>query len=486
ATKYGKLRGQQIEVDGAEKHVNVFLGIPFAKPPIGPLRFSPPQSAEPWNKLRDATSYPPMCLQDPVMGQKLADVFTNRKEKLILQNSEDCLYLNIYTPVHSDKKDKLPVMVWIHGGGLVIGSASTYDGSVLAAFEDVVVVTIQHRLGILGYFSTGDEHARGNWGYLDQVAALQWIQENIEHFGGDPGSVTIFGESAGGASVSLLVGSPCSSNFKRLNTLSSSAEMVGCLKGKTEEEILNATHKMHAVFIPEIADGVFLPTAPRELLEQRKFNQVPYIIGVNNNEFGWIFPTVRYLNTYIHTYIHFGFISHPIHIAQGVHFLTDEYLGDTEDPIQLRDGFFELLEDAMAIVPSIKNAKYLAGAGNLMYVYDFCHRSSLYAGLRPDFVKADHGDEIGFVFGKPFLAGNAAAEERNLSRTVMKYWTNFARNGNPNGEGLVTWPAYDVNERYLEIDLNQTEAQKLKEKRVEFWTKILPEKLMESRKEHTK
>ncbi|NXY84530.1 SASB hydrolase, partial [Alcedo cyanopectus] len=206
-TKYGRVQGYQFKVDVAERTVNVFLGIPFAKPPVGPLRFSEPQPPEPWKGVRDATSYPPMCLQDKVQGQFISDLTDNRKEKVLLQVSEDCLYLNVYTP-SSTENEKLPVFVWIHGGGLVLGAASSYDGSALAAFDNVVVVTIQYRLGIVGYFSTGDKHARGNWGYLDQVAALQWIQENIIHFGGDPLSVTIAGESAGGVSVSALVLSP--------------------------------------------------------------------------------------------------------------------------------------------------------------------------------------------------------------------------------------------------------------------------------------
>ncbi|NXS61696.1 SASB hydrolase, partial [Brachypteracias leptosomus] len=207
-TKYGRVQGYQFKVDAAGRSVNVFLALPFAKPPVGPLRFSEPQPPEPWKGVRDATSYPPMCLQDKVQGQLLSDGITNRKEKIILQTSEDCLYLNVYTPISQEKEGKLPVFVWIHGGGLVFGAASSYDGSALAAFENVVVVTIQYRLGIVGFFSTGDKHARGNWGYLDQVAALQWIQENIVHFGGDPSSVTIVGESAGGISVSALVLSP--------------------------------------------------------------------------------------------------------------------------------------------------------------------------------------------------------------------------------------------------------------------------------------
>ncbi|KGL83520.1 Fatty acyl-CoA hydrolase precursor, medium chain, partial [Tinamus guttatus] len=152
-------------------------------------------------------SYLFRCLQDKVLGQYDSDYIANRKEKVPLEMSEDCLYLNVYSPSGAGEQEKLPVFVWIHGGGFVLGAASPYDGSALAAFDNVVVVTIQYRLGILGYFSTGDEHAQGNWGYLDQVAALRWIQENIIKFGGNPASVTIAGESAGGISVSALVSS---------------------------------------------------------------------------------------------------------------------------------------------------------------------------------------------------------------------------------------------------------------------------------------
>nr|CAI9697009.1 unnamed protein product [Rangifer tarandus platyrhynchus] len=154
--------------------------------------------------MKNTTSYPPVCSQDRVGAQLLSDLFTNRKENISLTFSEDCLYLNIYTPADLTKRSRLPVIVWIHEGGLLMGGASTFDGLVLSAHENVVVVTIQYRLGIWGFFSTGDEHSRGNWGHLDQVAALRWVQENIANFGGDPGSVTIFGESAGGESVSVL------------------------------------------------------------------------------------------------------------------------------------------------------------------------------------------------------------------------------------------------------------------------------------------
>ncbi|XP_066494025.1 fatty acyl-CoA hydrolase precursor, medium chain-like [Tiliqua scincoides] len=518
-TKHGRLRGQQIYIGEAERNVSVFLGVPFAKPPIGPLRFSPPEPPEPWSSLRNATSYPPMCLQDRATGQQLSDDFTNRKEKLSWTMSENCLYLNIYTPATSDMKEKLPVMVWIHGGGLAVGAASTYDGSALAAFENVIVITLQYRLNIFGFFSTGDEFARGNWGLLDQVAALRWIQENIADFGGDPKSVTIFGESSGGSSVSLLVLSPLANGLfhkaisesgvafiepstfhpaetaKKTAALAgcdpavTTAEMVHCLREKTGEEILNVTLKLSIIMMPPVVDGVFLPKSGLELYTAKEINEVPYMIGVNNHEFGRLLPILLKfpdLTEGLDKEMVISVIKAMKHMTgvppEHVHILEEEYLVGTEDPSQLRDQLADLLGDCMFVVPSIKIAKLHRDAGYPVYFYEFQHQPSAYAGVRPDYVRSDHGDEIGFVFGKPFLAGDATEEEQHLSRKVMSYWANFARTGDPNSEGLVTWPAYDQNEQYLEIDLKQKAAQRLKEKRVIFWTKVLPQKLAESKR----
>uniref|UniRef100_A0A670IP26 Carboxylic ester hydrolase n=1 Tax=Podarcis muralis TaxID=64176 RepID=A0A670IP26_PODMU len=511
---------------GTERLVDVFLGIPFAKPPTGSLRFSSPQPPEPWDGVRDATTYPAVCPQDLDI---LKGIQKRWKEKHPpFRSSEDCLYLNIYTPADSPKASKLPVMVWIHGGNMIFGAASRFDGSALAAYEDVVVVILQYRLGILGFFSTGDESARGNWALLDQLAALQWIQENIGAFGGDPELVTLFGVSAGSMSASAHVMSPLSKGLFHRAILESgvsqlpivfqnrsksaekiarifgcemttSAALVQCLRQKSEQELINADLSRQVSDMngreraptPSL-DGVFMPKTPEEILAGREVSAVPLMVGVTNHEFGWNsltkgtfekggdppppqqwpFPTISFL------------------LSQGIPLellpmVLDEYLGDTNDLDELRDGFLDLIGDVFIVIPSIKTLRYHRETGAPTYFFEYQHRPSLYHDTKPDYVKADHADEVGFVFGGPFLTGDATEEEKVLSRTMMKYWANFARSGNPNGEGLVEWPAYNTQEQYLEINLKQKVSMKLKEKKVEFWLKTVPEKVDEVRRKHT-
>uniref|UniRef100_A0A2K6K476 Carboxylic ester hydrolase n=1 Tax=Rhinopithecus bieti TaxID=61621 RepID=A0A2K6K476_RHIBE len=512
-TVQGKVLGKFVSLEGFAQPVAVFLGIPFAK-------FTPPQPAEPWSFVKNSTSYPPMCTQDPKAGKFLSDLLTNRKENISLKVSKDCLYLNIYTPADLTKKNRLPVMVWICGGGLMVGAASTYDGQVLAAHENVVVVTIQYRLGIWGFFSTGDEHSRGNWGHLDQLAALRWVQDNIASFGGNPGSVTIFGESAGGESVSVLIFSPLSKNLfhraisesgvaltpalleegdikplaeKIANTAgcqtTSSAVMVHCLRQKTEEELLETTLKMNFLTLdlhgdprksyphtPTVIDGVVLPKTPEELQAERKFHTVPYIVGFNKKEFGWFLPTVRRHRPFGGTHPPKSALLSlvPGHIPKElIPEATEKYLGGTDDPVKKKDLFLDLMGDVLFDVPSVIVARHHRDAGAPTYMYEFQYRPSFSSDMKPKTVIGDHGDELFSVLGAPFLKGNGASEEEiRLSKMVMKFWANFACNGNPNGEGLPHWPEYNQEEGYLQIGANTQEAQKLKDKEVAFWTNL--------------
>ncbi|XP_069860948.1 pyrethroid hydrolase Ces2e-like [Dipodomys merriami] len=513
-THTGQVQGSLVHVNDTNVGVHTFLGIPFAKPPIGPLRFAPPEPPEPWSGVRDATSYPAMCLQDASPINTLITIILNLNIPPF-STSEDCLYLNIYSPASANGSSALPVMVWIHGGALVMGMASLYDGCRLAATENVVVVTIQYRLGVLGFFSTGDQHATGNWGFLDQVAALRWVQQNIAHFGGNPNRVTIFGESAGGMSISLHVVSPMSrglfhgaimqsgvalapglitSSFeeivKMVANLSAceqvdSEALVRCLRGKNEEEMLAITKSSPNT--AGVVDGVFLTRQPKELLASADFHPVPSIIGVNNDEFGWLLPvisgfadTIKGINRQTLPAIMkntVGLMNLP---AECAHLLMEEYMGNTEDTQTLQAQFQDMMGDFMFVIPALQVAHFQRSHVPV-YFYEFQHPHGLIQSLRPPHVKADHGDEVDFVFGSSFCGSSPdfSEAEELLSRRMMKYWANFARNGNPNSEDLIHWPMFDQNEQYLQLDIHPAVGQALKASRLKFWTKTLPQKIQE-------
>ncbi|XP_051025153.1 acylcarnitine hydrolase-like [Acomys russatus] len=513
-THIGQVQGRLIYLNDTKVGVHTFLGIPFAKPPLGQLRFAPPESPEPWSGVRDATAYPARCLQN----SETVNAESLEMMKLTLppsSTSEDCLYLNIYVPAHAHEGSSLPVMVWIHGGALVMGMASIHDGSVLAAMEDVVVVTIQYRLGILGFFSTGDQHARGNWGYLDQVAALHWVQQNIARFGGDPDSVTIFGESAGGTSVSSHVVSPMSQGlFHRAimesgvallpDLISNTSEviyttvanlsgceavesetLVRCLRSKSEEEILaiNKVFKM----IPAVVDGKFLPKHPLELLASVDFHPVPSIIGVNNDEYGWLLPmivgtaeTIKEITRENLQAVLKKTAAQMMLPPECSDLLIEEYMGDTEDPQTLQIQFKEMMGDFMFVIPALQVANFQSSHAPV-YFYEFCHKANFLKDTRPSHVRADHGDEVFFVFGSSFwgIKLDLTEEEELLSRRMMKYWANFARHGNPNSEGLPYWPMLHHEEQYLQLDTQPAVGRALKARRLQFWTKTLPQKIQE-------
>ncbi|KAM9854903.1 carboxylesterase 3 [Aulostomus maculatus] len=514
--KNGRIRGEYVTVKGTDKRVKQFLGIPFARPPVGPLRLTAPQDVEPWEGERDATHHPPMCIQDP-------DIVVNVSRTMSMQYtppelSEDCLYLNVYTQAEAAKGDKLPVMVWIHGGGLTMGAASQYDGAPLVAYENIVMVIIQYRLGILGLLSTGDEHAQGNWGFLDQLAALRWVQENIEAFGGDPQTVTIAGESAGAISASILTLSPQAkglfhraifqSGVATLGTYTTSrplgqakvvANLTGCddtsteklilcLKGKSKGELVDAAKKMK-IYLGAVVDGVFLTDTAEELLKKKEVLKVPVMMGITNDEFGWILPqsfvppgwergmsreaAMAVMNMF-----------NPAGASAANSLILDEYLKTASAPEEIRDGFTEIMGDLLMMLPVIKVAGYHSDVGAPVYMYEFVYRAEIHKHTRPSFVKADHADDVGFVFGGCFwnghikIIGNITKEDESVCRTMMAYWGSFVRTGSPGGPGLVSWPQYDrQKQEYMELGLNQTIKQKLKKDKVHFATVTLPQKL---------
>ncbi|KAK1887245.1 Fatty acyl-CoA hydrolase precursor medium chain [Dissostichus eleginoides] len=510
-TKLGSLRGQTLSVKGQENGVHAYLGIPFAKPPVDPaLRLAAPQPVEGWEGVRDATKQPPMCVQYKKLTLDLLEKLGGMLVDLP-DISEDCLYLNIYTPADRTPDAKLPVMVWIHGGGLAMGSASTYDGSALAAYQDMVVVLIQYRLGLLGFLSTGDEHMSGNFGMLDQVEALRWIQQHIHNFGGNPDVVTIFGESAGGVSVSLLLLSPLSdglfhhaiaeSGTAGMDLLVANdplpvAQMVANMSGCSLESTQKIADCMRIVNVKTIealgedqtlrisvnVDGHFLRKTVDELFHTHELLTVPFMTGINNDEGGWMLAgvfappnwTEGIDKEHLMNSLYLFFPNPEEAIIRDL--LLEEYIGTGEDRVKNRDGFTELLGDMIFNIPAIKTAIAHRDAGADVYLYEYHQEGQALLGVTTEMRSLQFSDcalQLPMSHYEP-----CTEEEEQLSRKMMSYWSNFARTGSPNGDGLAHWPKYGTGEEYLSIDLKeQVAGQHLREKRFVFLTQTLPEKI---------
>jgi para-nitrobenzyl esterase len=418
-----------------------------------------------------------------------------------VQTSEDCLTLNVWTP-DARPPGKLPVMVWIHGGGLVQGASSLswYDGARLAA-QGVVVVSINYRLGLLGFLAhpaLGD--TSGNWGLLDQVAALKWIHENAAAFGGDPQRVTIFGESAGGESVCTLMATPSASGlfsqaviesaacmavgtpFKRLRgdpapaketaeqqglrvaqmlgCPADGAAAVACLRSKTTDEILATIKQKLGFFGPGekfgfVQDGVVLPQAPRTLLDAGKLPKMPTMVGTTADE-GTLFapPIKRWFGFNYFVKALFGAS------ADSVAALYPQEKYDTP-----RAAAAAITGDATFTCNARITARGLRKANAPVFRYQFAHVPS----WMPSSMGATHGSEIPFVFDS-MDPSKGTPEEKALAKTISGYWVHFAKTGNPNGEGLPDWEPYDTaTDSYQRLDVPVSGAAGLRTEQCDFF-----------------
>ena len=479
-TKSGAVEG--VAVSGSD--VRVFKGIPFGAPPVGDLRWKPPQPPASWLGVRKATEFGARCMQAHIYDDM---IFRDG-------NSEDCLYLNVWTPAKSES-DRLPVMVWIYGGGFKSGSASEprQDGERLAA-NGVVVVGFNYRLGVFGFFSHPEltaespSHASGNYGLLDQVAALQWVKENIAAFGGDPGNVTIFGESAGSFSVSAMMATPLARGlFHRAIGESGAffpaahgglgaqplaiseqagvafaktlgAESLAALRAKSADDVLKAAQSGQIRFSPNI-DGLLLTKDPRETFANREQSKVPLLAGWNADEMrgGVVMadpkPTAR--SFVAETRQRFG---------EHADAILSAYPASTDD---------EALESAAALgsdmLIGFSTWKWLEMHGQTgqspLYRYSFDRKIPVPPDMKingkPATAKdvgARHSGEIEYVFGQLDSVPKVTWEpsDRALSDLMMTYWSNFAKTGDPNGAGLPAWPRYEKRTGYQVMHLDET------------------------------
>jgi para-nitrobenzyl esterase len=439
----------------AEDGLAVYRGIPFAAPPVGELRWRAPQPAAKWDGVKQAVKFGPACTQPTRNPAQEPGV------------SEDCLYLNVWTPA-KQASDRIPVLVWIYGGGFNAGATSepNYSGEMLAK-KGVVLVSIAYRVGLLGFFAhpelTAESplHASGNYGLLDMIAGLHWIKRNIAAFGGDPNKVTIFGESAGGIAVSMLCVSPLAKGLfegaisesggsfgpPRPNTLPgenlkrlADAEKSGLESAKTASAAsLAELRKIPASTLAggrglawPIIDGRVIPDDQYKLYRSKLYNDTPILVGYNSDE-GSSFSPPKTPEEYVAS----------VKARYGPH--ADKLLaaypsGDATVAKTARD----LTRDAMFGWHTWIWARLEANAGKSKVFYYYFDQHPEYAAdsARAGY-GAGHGADVAYVF-QHLNKSNPQIREQDIaiSDAVATYWTNFAKHGDPNGPGVPQWPAF--------------------------------------------
>ncbi|KAJ4935399.1 hypothetical protein JOQ06_016935 [Pogonophryne albipinna] len=522
-TKQGKVQGTLLSVLGGD--VRSFLGIPYGKPPVGKLRFRAPEPVDRWEGVKDASNFPNSCYQ-------LRDTTFPGFEGAEMWNpntpiSEDCLYLNVWTPRFNTTQSKpsplAPVLVWIYGGGFFSGTSSLdlYNGRFLTKSEGVVVVSMNYRLGPFGFLSIPDnKNIQSNVGLLDQRLALNWVANNIAAFGGDSSQVTLFGESAGAASVGLHLLSPGSQSlFHRAMMQSSTpnapwatmskeearlrsmklvtllgcptsppADMEACMEKADPQQIaLNQFNVLQtpffsAPFAPYV-DGDFLPDKVEVLLSTGNLPKKEVLIGLNKNE-----------GTYFLMYGLPGFNLHGQSLITRNEFLKGVALvmanastlareaaifhytewSDENNRTKNRDLLGRLVGDYLFISPLLEFARSYSKHGGKTFLYSFDHRSSV--NPWPKWMGVMHGYEIEFIFGMPLNASlGYTKNEVNMTKNFMKHWANFARVGNP---GLVgaSWPVFTPEKQeYVTLNFNDPEQRNMiSAKESYFWNELIP------------
>jgi para-nitrobenzyl esterase len=459
-TAQGKLIG---EYSSRNNRVSVFKGIPFAAPPVGQARWTPPQAAPGWSGERLATDFGPDCMQQPYPEGS----FFYRPARV---SSEDCLYLNVWTA--AEENAGKPVMVWFHGGALTRGSGAieTYDGTELA-LKDVVLVTVNYRLGVFGYLAHPEliaesEHfSAGNYGILDQIQSLRWIQENIRAFGGDPGNVTIFGESAGAWSVHFLTASPlanglfhkaiaqsgarmdtrvaldqqtsagasASSAGARLAELMG-AENLAAMRAMPARQLLDAAAE-HSFRTDGIVDGWVLPEQPYVQFSEGRQNRVPVLVGFNAEEGTTL-----------------GAGSNLPGTAEAYEARVNSIYGDLADMVldvypssDVRKSSLDSFRDSTFGWHMVTWANLTRHVQQPAYLYFFTHRPP---GPMAQELGAYHASEIAYAFNTVHtLRDQPAAIDYRLGDVMSDYWVNFAHQGVPSAPGQPEWKPYSNAER---------------------------------------
>ncbi|KAM4621127.1 neuroligin-3a isoform 9-T9 [Polymixia lowei] len=525
----------------------------------------PPEPPSSWSGIKNATHFAPVCPQNihnavPEIMMPIWFTFNLDIVATYIQDqNEDCLYLNIYVPTEDGDLDRSgedgnvnvltmatladirdtgakPVMVYIHGGSYMEGTGNMIDGSVLASYGNVIVITLNYRVGVLGFLSTGDQAAKGNYGLLDQIQALRWISENIGFFGGDSNRITVFGSGIGASCVSLLTlshhseglfhraiiqsGSALSSwavNYQPVKYTRLLAEKVGCnvldtldmvdcLRKKSSRELVEQDiqpARYHVAFGPVI-DGDVIPDDPEILMEQGEFLNYDIMLGVNQGE------GLRFVENVVDSedgvsgndfdfsvsdFVDslYGYPEGKDTLRETIKFMYTDW-ADRDNPETRRKTLVALFTDHQWVEPSVVTADLHARYGSPTYFYAFYHHCQ--SLMKPAWSDAAHGDEVPYVFGIPMIGPtdlfpcNFSKNDVMLSAVVMTYWTNFAKTGDPNKPvpqdtkfihtkanrfEEVAWSKYSPQDQlYLHIGLKPRVRDHYRATKVAFWKHLVP------------
>jgi para-nitrobenzyl esterase len=467
-TRYGRVQGYQ------QGEICVWKGIPFAQPPLGARRFRPPEPPEPWADVRPTTSFSPMAPQVAEMGASMVGAIGAERVVDPRPISEDCLSLNIWSPAAD--QGKRPVMVYIHGGAFTVGSASDpwYDGASFAARHNMVVASLNYRLGILGFvylkeLAGAASGYSGNCGLLDQIAGLRWVRENIEAFGGDPANVTVMGESAGAMSIAALLGIPAARGlFKRailqsgaagdlptgaeatrvaqalLTRLGLDPSQVEALAEVPLETLLKVQPELGQEFggvraFSPVIDGETLPQHPLAMLAQGSAKDVAVLLGTNRDE--WRL---------------FALMSGGVQVNEA---LLKRLFGDSAQrvlalyTVAREDhspafAWIDLMSDLVFRIPAMRLAEAQVQQGAPVWMYRFDWKSPAFGGV----LGAAHAMDIPFVFntldvGLSRIFTGTAPSRQALADLMHASWAAFMRDGDPSIPGLPEWPRYDLERR---------------------------------------
>lgn len=519
-TKYGRVRGS-VESVRSGKQIERFLGVPFASPPLNALRFERPVPPDPWNGVLDTLDIPPAC---PQPGEGVA--YIEFHVPGFNSTSEDCLYLNIYTPKSTNSSKKYPVLFFVHGGSYFNGMGAMFEGSMLSA-SGIVVVTINYRLGPLGFLVSGDPELSGNYGMMDMVAALWWVRRNIEFFNGDPNQVTLMGHSAGGCSVGFLVMSPLTKGLFRRVIIQSGSPLahwsysdkvtspdihfkifvssIGCLRNSSRlvkeclqnipTEVMHRHIALKYVTSPSltpqfrpVVDGYVLPDTPQRLIQSGAFRAESVMTGATSDEgliaakplmdlFGGNEKGIKQLITLMYC-----FRGDLPNLANIVDMVIDTYaslpLDEKEDLVE--EIFSDIVGDYYITAPTHKLAQMMSSRSVPVYLYNYEYLSK-YA----QFPGVTHGSEIFYLSGFP-MSGHSNFRyddtDKKMATLLIHMWANFVYNGLPSlvphrqfhmGRYSINNPVYTkiyqgINRPFVELSTNY------KTQKLDFWNNKIP------------